>query len=127
MERVLIRHAQLARATRCSRGPLLHALRRAWPRASLRRRGPAPLLELLSADPSSDDLGAWPARPGARRWSERLQAWRPDAALVPAAVVLERVVRVAHRGARPHRLRARGPELLLTARAGRPRARRSPL
>ncbi|HEY2954593.1 MAG TPA: lipopolysaccharide heptosyltransferase II [Candidatus Eisenbacteria bacterium] len=82
MERVLVRipnwlgDALLAR-------PLLHALRRAHPRAEVRVLGPAALVELLSTDPVADAWEAWPA--GARERRERiawLRAWRPDAALV---------------------------------------------
>ena len=82
MDRVLVRipnwlgDALLAR-------PLLHALRRTWPRAALRVVGPASLIELLSADPIADDWEAWPAR-GEERGAliASLAAWRPDAALV---------------------------------------------
>ena len=82
MERVLVRipnwlgDALLAR-------PLLHAVRRAWPRASLRVVGPASLLELLAADPVVDTWDAWPDEASARgTLVERLSAWRPEAALV---------------------------------------------
>jgi lipopolysaccharide heptosyltransferase II len=82
MERVLVRipnwlgDALLAR-------PLLHALRRAHPRAELRAVAPAALLGLLSADPVVDAWDAWPA-PVAERsaLAGRLRAWRPDLALV---------------------------------------------
>jgi heptosyltransferase-2 len=82
MERVLVRipnwlgDALLAR-------PLLHALRRAHPRAELRAVGPASLLDLLPADPVADGWEPWPATPGERRaLIARLRAWRPEAALV---------------------------------------------
>ena len=82
MERILVRvpnwlgDALLAR-------PLLHALRRAHPRASVRVVGPEPILELLSLDPVAEAWEPWPARPELRNaLVARLRAWRPDAALV---------------------------------------------
>ena len=82
MERVLVRipnwlgDALLAR-------PLLHALRRAHPRASIRGVGPKPILELLASDPVADAWEGWPERSDARAaLIARLRAWRPDAALV---------------------------------------------
>ena len=82
MERVLVRipnwlgDALLAR-------PLLHALRRAHPRASIRGVGPKPILELLASDPVADAWEGWPERFDARAaLIARLRAWRPDAALV---------------------------------------------
>ena len=82
MERILVRipnwlgDALLAR-------PLLHALRRAHPSASIRVVGPPPILELLSADPVADAWEPWPSEPEPRdAWVGRVRAWRPDAALV---------------------------------------------
>ena len=62
--------------------PLLHALRRAHPRAELRAVGPASLLGLLSADPVCDAWDAWPAPRERGALAARLRAWRPDLALV---------------------------------------------
>jgi len=82
MERVLVRipnwlgDALLAR-------PLLHALRRAHPRAELRIVGPASLLDTLSADPVADAWEPWPGRGAGRgALAARVAAWRPETALV---------------------------------------------
>ena len=82
MERVLVRipnwlgDALLAR-------PLLHAMRRAHPRAELRVVGPPSLLETLSADPVADAWEPWPARRAERAaLAARIAAWRPETALV---------------------------------------------
>lgn len=63
--------------------PLLHAVRRAHPRAELRAVGKAPLLELLAGDAGLDGAEPWPAAGPARRaLAQRLRAWRPEVALV---------------------------------------------
>lgn len=82
MERVLVRLPNWLGDALLSR-PLLHALRRARPGASIRTVGPAPILDLLSADPVADAWEAWPEDRVARgALIARISAWRPEAALV---------------------------------------------
>src|SRR5262252_6216606 len=82
MDRVLVRIPNWLGDALMAR-PVLHALRRSYPRAELRAVGPAPLLGLLSADPVCDAWEAWPATVGERAaLASRLKAWRPDLALV---------------------------------------------
>ena len=82
MDRILVRMPNWLGDALLAR-PLLHALRRAHPRASLRAVGPAPLADLLSADPVADAWEAWPAERAARgTLAARLREWRPDLALV---------------------------------------------
>jgi len=81
MARVLVRMPNWLGDALLAR-PLLHALRRAHPRAELRAVGPASLLGLLSADPVCDAWDAWPAPAERGALAARLRAWRPDLALV---------------------------------------------
>ncbi|HKQ57254.1 MAG TPA: hypothetical protein VJY35_05250, partial [Candidatus Eisenbacteria bacterium] len=67
--------------------PLLHAVRRAHPRADIRAVGPRPLLDLLREDAQLDGIDPWPpkgagARAARAALASGLSSWRPDVALI---------------------------------------------
>src|SRR5262245_6203451 len=120
MDRVLVRIPNWLGDALMAR-PLLHALRRAHPRAELRAVAPASLLGLLTADPVCDAWDAWPAGVAERgALATRLRTWRPDLALVlPPS--LSSAIFAWHTGARERIGYAHeGRSLLLTRALKRP-------
>lgn len=82
LDRILVRVSNWLGDALLAR-PLLHALRRAHPRAAIRAVAPAPLAALLASDPVVDRWESWPAAPEARRALVRgLRAFGPEAALL---------------------------------------------